>query len=222
MVKQLCFYVFLIVVMNSFGQHARIGKNQTWVNQDYKNCLRDSLPCECSPYDWHNFMTYDIGETTLIYLLGAYIVKNYHQSDTVSFHLHSRNDLVKKINDRPIKEIKIINDTLYMCDIESNKRRIYEKTDRRFKIENSPCLNYLDSTLRKNGYRSLEKILNSGDLSCDCDPQFGINRIIKDDNRIFVFQRQGKKLLLYRWNYPKEIGMRARYTLKRKFKLKQP
>lgn len=212
MTNTICTCIIILIYSFSYCQDQN---NKAWIYENYQNCLKDSLPCECYSFNPPNFIYYN--QESFIRIDEEYIIKNYFESDSITFDLIKRSLFIDGSTDSIQGKVNIMGDSMYI-NLE-NSNLIYVMVEDWIGIEDSSCLNYLNDQLTQNGYPTLNKVIKTDNLSCDCDIQFSISRVY-DNKSVWIFERQNNFLYMYKWRYPKEIGWKSKKKLKRKFELK--
>lgn len=215
MLKSIYTIFILLIVQPSYCQDL---DKHAWIESGYQKCLTDSLPCDCYSFNPPNFIYYNPLNTHLFEMRLPYAIVNYSNSDTITFNLINRTSYIKGETDSLHGSVTIIKDSMY---IQTNDRVFnYINVEKSINYEDAICLNYLNTLLVENGYKDLHSTLKSDSLSCNCDIQFGISRV-HNTKKIWIFERKNDILYMYQWKYPKEIELKSKKKLKRKFKLKK-
>ncbi len=215
--KRVVLIMFLISNSVLFSQNKYLGESN-WVSIDYLNCIGNNLPCECFSFRSHkNFFTLNIDTLKDSYYYNTY--KVLRDDSILSFKVV---DLALKFEEKKDSIIGlgiIENDTLIYKNFKFSVTNKFVRNDTLFWLSKIPGgLNYINSKLKESNNNSLQKILKSDSLICDCDIQYSINRIY-NSNKIWVLEIKEDYLYIYKWKYPKRRGKLAKKKFKKKIYL---
>lgn len=215
--------IVFILISVCFKAQETEDKSGYWVKPSYIKCLKDSLPCDCWRWDVPDLLclnmdsvkdntvnsgntlnndyiiNYSVGKTTQFDVV-TLVSRSFGDKDSIQFH------------------VEIKKDTLYYTNLKTKNVTNYIREYDRYIFVSNICLNSLNALLKQNNHKSLEKITGSDSLECDCDIQFGINRI-HNGKEIWALELKDKELLIYNWTYPKERGSTAKRKLFKRIKL---
>lgn len=180
--------------------------NYIWISNDYINCLKIKLPCECEKkvssyfylgletdkksksfgvtalkYDSNEFEKFDIKEVT------PYTYKVYNDiEDTSSF----------------IGLIVVQKNILFFIDRENNKK-IFKNYGKKYSNDESQHGNQnvkiINIAFVKRGYLPLERILDQDSLICSCNKELGrVNLImLSGSKKAWIIEQKKDSVYLY-------------------------
>ena len=228
--------VFLCLLsLNSFAQN--ISKN--WISISYLKCLENELPCECQKKEIHTLIRFDTLYTVtseldtiysyatiydgIIYDPETYELKKENKSTFLVYYTPNETEFFKD-SIYKMGTLEILNDTLYYSDYKAKSKTAfvnYGNTGDDEWTYTKEHIYLLDSAFIKRKYPSLESILHTTEIHCNCNKELGLINLISGKKDDWILKKNNDTLYIYKWtNAPKakQIDPKIKKQLIQKYK----
>lgn len=161
-----------------------------WLNKDYFNCLKTSLPCECQEEVGEYYsVALDISKRKII-------LNGYGQMEPYTFPIEKKGGKYEVLTKRMVMNNIFLKK--YSVEIKNDSLILESDTDRYvfLQINNNnikcTCNGYFNNTcslklfnveLKRRGHPSIEKILGYNNIIFDCNKYFKFNYLTTRDAR---------------------------------------
>jgi hypothetical protein len=196
----------MIVGLNLFGQEPE-SKSNNWISLSYVKCLEKELPCECQKKEEHSLINLDTigGYITLynglIYDPPAY---KFKRKSTNTFEVYNSEYVTESYKniDFIVGILQITSDNLSFIDNRTTNKTTfirYGKYGDEYKAYTNEHVRLLNKALIKRNYPTLEKILHTDSLGCNCNPELNVINLVGSGKKAWILEQSNGTLFIYKW-----------------------
>lgn len=203
-----CFiWIYLMMIgLNSFGQELE-SKSNNWISLSYVKCLEKELPCECQKKEEHSLINLDTMAgyinlyNDLIYDPNTYKLKK--KSGHI-FEVYYSKYVTERYQDIDfiVGILRIMTDTLNFIDNKTKNKTIFIKYGtygNEYKAYTNEHVRLLNKAFLKRNYPTLEEILHTDSLGCNCSPELNVINIVSSGRKAWILEQSSDTLFIYKW-----------------------
>jgi len=171
------FCAIAIFVMN-FTNGEEKDKGSSWINVQYIECLKNSLPCECAKIvETNSFLSIDTNNCSKNY---GIMLNKYGQMEPYIYHIRKTkaNEYeVLNLDESILAKLLVQNDTLHFISDSVHSKFIQSEIIKQYDNQHyyKDNVYLLNKAFVARGYPELGQIVNHNyeSLRCDCNPWIG-------------------------------------------------
>ena len=227
--RKITILFFVILITTAFC----LNKNNSgtnWISTSYIKCLEKQLPCECQGNEAYSFINLDttknriIIHENIVYDPNIYDIRKIRKNQ---YQIYQEKYLSHKFKDTIIVvgTLQIISDTLFYINSHNKKISfiIYGVKNGDEGEYYKEHVKLINKALKKTSNTTLETILKSDSLSCNCNPELGTINLVccNRNNYAWILETRKDSLFIYKWiNRPndKTVDLKIKKKLIKKIK----